>query len=140
MLLALVSLTIRLKLTPSRNAAAPILAVASSVDARTFSAAMRQLVTLPMLETLRRRLRALVKLIEYKKRILVYSDFEDRSGTAAHVTVNGLSIGTDMDAFRRKARVFLRPHENHIAVLKVRRNEPLTPTDLEELFRRIPRQ
>jgi hypothetical protein len=44
MLLALVSLTtIRLKLTPSRNAAAPILAVASSVDARTFSAAMRQL-------------------------------------------------------------------------------------------------
>ena len=28
-----------------------------------------------------------------------------------------------MDAFRRKARLFLKPHENHIAVLKVRRNE-----------------
>ena len=40
-----------------------------------------------------------------------------------------------MDAFRRKARVFLRPHENHIAVLKVKRNEPLTPTDLKELER-----
>jgi type I restriction enzyme R subunit len=40
-----------------------------------------------------------------------------------------------MEAFRRKARVFLKPHENHIAVLKVKRNEPLTPTDLKELER-----
>ena len=36
---------------------------------------------------------------------------------------------------RRKARVFLRPHENHIAVLKLKRNEPLTTTDLKELER-----
>jgi type I restriction enzyme R subunit len=90
-------------------------------------------VTLPMLETVRRRLRALVKLIEYKKRPLVYSDFEDRTGAAAEIIVRGISVGTDMDAFRRKARLFLKPHENHIAVLKVKRNEPLTPTDLSEL-------
>jgi hypothetical protein len=40
----------------------------------------------PMLET-RRRLRALVKLIEHKKQTLVYSDFEDRTGAAADVAV-----------------------------------------------------
>ena len=91
--------------------------------------------TLPMLETVRRRLRALVKLIEYKKRTLVYSDFEDSTGAAADIAVPGISVGTDMEAFRRKARQFLRPHENHIAVLKVKRNEPLTPTDLKELER-----
>src|SRR5437763_13601661 len=88
-----------------------------------------------MLETVRRRLRALVKLIEYKKRILVYSDFEDSTGAAADVAVPGISVGTDMDAFRRKARLFLKPHENHIAVLKLKRNEPLTATDLKELER-----
>ena len=92
-------------------------------------------ITLPMLETVRRRLRALVKLIEYKKRTLVYSDFEDSTGAAADIAVPGISVGTDMEAFRRKARLFLRPHENHIAVLKVKRNEPLTPTDLKELER-----
>jgi type I restriction enzyme, R subunit len=92
-------------------------------------------ITLPMLETVRRRLRALVKLIEYKKRTLVYSDFEDSTGAAADIAVPGITVGTDMDAFRRKARVFLKPHENHIAVLKVKRNEPLTPTDLKELER-----
>jgi type I restriction enzyme R subunit len=90
-------------------------------------------ITLPMLETVRRRLRALVKLIEYKKRPLVYSDFEDRAGVAADMTIPGISVGTDMDAFRRKARQFLKPHESHLAVIKVRRNEPLTPTDLAEL-------
>jgi type I restriction enzyme R subunit len=92
-------------------------------------------ITLPMLETIRRRLRALVKLIEYKKRTLVYSDFEDRASASADIDVPGISVGTDMDAFRRKARVFLKPHENQIAVLKVRRNEPLTPMDVAELER-----
>lgn len=90
-------------------------------------------ITLPMLETVRRRLRALVKLIEYKKRPLVYSDFEDHGSAATEITVRGISVGTDMDAFRRKARVFLRPYENHLAVIKVKRNEPLTPTDLADL-------
>ena len=92
-------------------------------------------ITLPMLETVRRHLRALVKLIEHKKRPLVYSDFEDRTGVAADIIVPGIAVGTDMDAFRRKARQFLKPYENHIAVIKVRRNEPLTPTDLTELER-----
>ncbi len=92
-------------------------------------------VTLPMLETVRRRLRALVKLIEYKKRILVYSDFEDTTGAAVDIMMPGIPVGTDMDAFRRKARLFLKSHENHIAVLKVKRNEPLTSTDLKELER-----
>ena len=90
-------------------------------------------ITLPMLESVRRRLRALVKLIEHKKRPLIYSDFEDRAGMAADITVPGISVGTDMDAFRRKARVFLKSYENHLAVIKVKRNDPLTPTDLTAL-------
>lgn len=92
-------------------------------------------VTLPMLETVRRRLRELVKLIDYKKRPLVYSDFEDRVGASAAIEVKGITIGTDMDAFRRKARLFLKPHENHLSVIKLRRNEPLTATDLADLER-----
>jgi type I restriction enzyme R subunit len=92
-------------------------------------------VTLPMLETVRRRLRALIKLIELKKRPVLYSDFEDATGAISEIEVRGIPIGTDMEAFRRKARVFLRPHENHISVLKLRRNESLTPSDLAELER-----
>jgi len=92
-------------------------------------------ITLPILETIRRRLRGLVKLIEFKKRPIVYSDFEDRAGMSTDMMVRGIPIGANLDAFRRKARVFLRPYENHIAILKLRRNEPLTKGDLAEIER-----
>jgi type I restriction enzyme R subunit len=90
-------------------------------------------IAMPMLETIRRRLRALVKLIEFKKRPIVYSDFEDRAGASNEMVVRGIPIGTNLDAFRRKARLFLRPYESHIAILKLRRNEPLTKSDLAEI-------
>jgi type I restriction enzyme, R subunit len=92
-------------------------------------------ITVPMLETVRRRLRSLVKVIEYKKRALVYSDFEDEIGARADIEVSGVPVGTDMDRFRAKARQFLMVNQNHIAILKLRRNEPLTMTDLGELER-----
>jgi type I restriction enzyme R subunit len=65
----------------------------------------------------------------------VYSDFEDRAGMSTDMMVRGIPIGANLDAFRRKARVFLRPYENHIAILKLRRNEPLTKGDLAEIER-----
>jgi type I restriction enzyme R subunit len=40
-----------------------------------------------------------------------------------------------MDRFRAKARQFLKANENHIAILKLHRNEALTKTDLDELER-----
>jgi type I restriction enzyme R subunit len=92
-------------------------------------------ITAPMLETARRRLRDLVKLIEPRVRTIVYSDFEDEISAGTAVAVAGVGPGTDMDRFRLKARHFLREHENHISVLKLKRNEPLTPTDLAELER-----
>ena len=92
-------------------------------------------VTASMLETVRRRLRSLIKLIDGKSRAIVYTDFEDEIGAGAEIEVRGVAVGTDMERFRAKARYFLRDHENHIAVAKLRRNEPLTSTDLSELER-----
>ena len=88
-----------------------------------------------MLEIVRRRLRGLVKLIELKKRTIVYSDFEDEIGVGAAVQLSGVSVGTDTERFRAKSRQFLLVNSSHIAILKLRRNEPLTPTDLSELER-----
>jgi type I restriction enzyme R subunit len=92
-------------------------------------------ITLPMLEEIRRRLRELVKLIETKNRPLVFTDFEDEIGDGHEIAVHGVTVGTDIESFKRKARHFLKTNENHIAILKLRRNEPLTPTDVAELER-----
>ncbi len=92
-------------------------------------------ITAPMLETVRRRLRALVKLIDLKRRPIVYSDFEDEIGRATAIDVSGVPAGTDMDRFRAKARQFLKANQSHIAILKLHRNEPLTKIDIGELER-----
>jgi len=92
-------------------------------------------VTLPMLETVRRKLRALIKLIEKKQRKPVYTDFEDELGAAAAVELGAFISADGFERFRQKARAFLKENEGHIAVQKLRLNEPLTPVDLSELER-----
>jgi type I restriction enzyme, R subunit len=92
-------------------------------------------VTLPMLEQVRKRLRDLVKFIDKAQRRIVYTDFEDEIGPGQEVTIGGLTAGVDVAQYRQKMLAFLKHHENHIAIRKLRMNEPLTPTDLGELER-----
>jgi len=90
-------------------------------------------VTVGMLENVRKRLRALVKLIEKQKKKIVYTDFEDELGNESAVDLPEIATGLDMARFKDKARQFLRAHENHLALQRLRRNQPLTPTDLAAL-------
>lgn len=94
-------------------------------------------VTTAMLETVRRRLRALVKLIEKRQRKPIYTDFEDEMGGETRVALPGFSSGEDFAKFCAKARAFLRAHENHIAIHKLRMNKALTAADLAELERML---
>jgi type I restriction enzyme R subunit len=90
-------------------------------------------VTVPMLETVRRRLRLLIKLLPKGQKQVVYSNFEDALGEAVEVTLPQVSPGLNMAKFKDKARAFLRAHESHLALQRLRRNQPLTPVDLQEL-------
>ena len=91
-------------------------------------------VTTPMLENVRKKLRALVKLIEKTKRQPVYTDFVDEMGMESETQLPGISQAT-FAKFREKARAFLREHEDHPTIRKIRQNEMLTAYDLAELER-----
>jgi type I restriction enzyme R subunit len=54
----------------------------------------------------RRRFRALIKLIEIEARSVPYSDVKDRTGAITEIEVRGIPIGRDMEAFRRKLASF----------------------------------
>jgi type I restriction enzyme R subunit len=90
-------------------------------------------VTTPMLENARKRLRALVKLIDKQKRKPIYTDFEDVLGDEATVDLPGFAAPDSFERFRAKARAFLREHETHVAVHKLRMNVALTRSDLDDL-------
>lgn len=90
-------------------------------------------VTLPMLETARRRVRGLVKLIERTRRGIVYSDFEDELGQLRETSLPGVSLGTNRARFTAKVRIYLHSHQDQLAVQKLRRNRQITATDLDQL-------
>lgn len=94
-------------------------------------------VTLPMLEQARVHLRGLIYLIDKIGRKVVYTDFTDQIGdiTAVNLALGG--IAGDFERFRSKVRAFLRAHENHLTLHKLRRNQALTAADLAELERML---
>ena len=97
-------------------------------------------VTVPMLETVRRRLRALVKLIPKGQKKVVYTDFEDELGETTEVDllqVTTSAAGLNMVKFKEKARQFLKAHETHLSLQRLRRNQALTAADLVELERML---
>ncbi|MBK8814869.1 MAG: DEAD/DEAH box helicase family protein [Methylococcaceae bacterium] len=90
-------------------------------------------VTVGMLEHVRRQLRLLVKLIEKTKRPIIFTDFEDEIGEGKAIDLPLKPVGLDYERFKNKTRDFLREHEDRIAIQKLRRNLPITQSDLEEL-------
>ncbi len=89
-------------------------------------------ITVPLLELVRLRLRGLVHQIEKGKRTIVYTNFADELGVAAEFDLPQVGE-VDFARFRKKARHFLRAHEDHITIAKLRHGKPLTGSDIEEL-------
>lgn len=89
-------------------------------------------VTVPLLELVRLRLRGLVLHIEKGKKAIVYTNFEDELGKAQPLDLPQVGE-VDFARFKKKVRHFLREHEDHIAIAKLRHGKPLTATDIAEL-------
>lgn len=92
-------------------------------------------ITVPMLEEVRRRLRALMGLIETTAQAPLYTNFADELGELRELDAAALLSRDEFQQFRLRARDFLRAHEDHLTMQRLRRNQPLTPGDLDELQR-----
>ncbi len=88
--------------------------------------------TLQMLEDMRLRLRGLMPFLDKKKRKIVYTNFQDEI------------IGVREDApvympkmtgaqYEKKVKDYLRNHQDHLLIQRLRTNQPLTETDLQGL-------
>lgn len=86
-----------------------------------------------MLESMRKKVRGLVRLIEKTRRNVVYSDFEDELGDLRVAPLHGVQLGTGMKKFEANARAYLREHEDQLAAQKLYSNRQITDADLAEL-------
>ena len=92
-------------------------------------------VTLAMLERARRELRSLAQFLDARRRWSVVTDFEDDLGEARSADLPLVAVGVDQARFREKVTAYIREHRDHVAIQRLRRNLPLTETDLSELER-----
>jgi type I restriction enzyme R subunit len=90
-------------------------------------------ITIGMLESARKQLRLLVKLIEKSSKSIIYTRFDDEIGIGTDVNLPLVATGLDYDKFKAKTRAFLKQHDDKMALQKLRRNLPITATDLQEL-------
>jgi type I restriction enzyme R subunit len=88
-----------------------------------------------MLEEVRRKLRGLVGLIERQARYPIYTSFTDELGELRELDPTLLISLDEFRQFRLRVREFLKAHQDHLTMQRLRRNQPLTATDLEELER-----
>lgn len=89
--------------------------------------------TLPMLELARLRLRGLLQFLDPVSKNRVYTDFQDEMSESTLVDLPGITPGTNWERFRAKASAYLKQHQDHLALQRLRRNKPLTADDLEAL-------
>ena len=86
-----------------------------------------------MVEDIRVRIRELVKFIDRKKRDTVITDFADELGEVQDVAVPTYQTGFSPYQYRKKVEAYIRAHEDHITIAKLKRNVPLTEADLGAL-------
>ena len=92
-------------------------------------------ITVPMLEEARRRLRGLMGLIETISREPLYTNFADELGELRELDAAALLSRDEFQQFRLRAREFLQAHDDHLTMQRLRKNQPLTEADLDELQR-----
>ena len=86
-----------------------------------------------IIDYVRIHLRDLVKFIDRKEQRIVITDFQDTLGEVREVNVHPQQTGFSPYQYRKKVEAYIRGNENHLAIAKLKRNAPLTESDLESL-------
>jgi len=79
------------------------------------------------LETVREALRDLVKFIEKETQPIYYTNFTDEILNIEEQP--GEYVFNDLRDYRKKVNTYIREHENHITIHKLKTNKPLTKQD-----------
>jgi len=90
-------------------------------------------VTLPILEDVRVRLRALVKFIDTEYRADAYTNFKDALVAEDSAEYNLVSRDPNLKDYRNRVERFIREHQDHVTIRRLKNNEPVSKTDIDAL-------
>lgn len=88
-------------------------------------------ITIPELEKIRIKLRDLMFAVDKTKKSIIYSNFQDE---LIDEKINSPIVQqNDMTQYKKKVEYFLKKHQDHITIQKLRLNKQLTSIDISEL-------
>jgi type I restriction enzyme R subunit len=90
-------------------------------------------VTLPMLEEVRIKLRGLIQFADAEKKADVYTHFTDQLLREDQTEYKIVRRDPNLQNYRDRVQRFIREHQDHVTVRRLRNNEPITPTDITAL-------
>jgi type I restriction enzyme R subunit len=94
-----------------------------------------QAIDVPALETVRRSLRNLVRVLDKVEKEVVYSNFSD---AGLEVKEQAASYGTtaiDLEQYRKKTTLYIEDNQDQLTIQKLKRNKPITQADMDTLER-----
>ena len=93
-------------------------------------------VTVVGLEQVRIAMRELIKFIDKSEKVPVYTDFEDE--ILGVIDSPEISFGTvNIANYRKKVETYIRQHEDHLTIYKLKYNQNVTSVDIRELEKMI---
>jgi type I restriction enzyme R subunit len=87
--------------------------------------------SLSALENTRIEIRELIRLLDKEKRKVVYSNFTDE--ITGSVVSDAISTYVISENYKQRVERYVRENENHIIIQKLRKNIPITHSELNEL-------
>ncbi len=90
-------------------------------------------ITLVMLEEIRKSLRDLIIFIDKEVRPIIYTKFIDEVRPDEVRDFGGFAYQIELKQYKKKVEQYIREHDTHITIHKLKNNRQITPSDLSEL-------
>ena len=82
-------------------------------------------------DVVREALRDLIQFLPKKTQRIVYTDFADQ--VIEYQENTPIEMGNRLENYRKKVEFYLKEHQDNMAVRKLRNNQPLQKSDMQEL-------
>lgn len=90
-------------------------------------------ISLPTLEDIRLKFRNLMFALDKTEKYVVYTNFEDEVQGVSDVTPPSYTASLDLSQYRKKTEQYIKEHQDQITIQKLKRNKPITQSDLDTL-------
>jgi type I restriction enzyme R subunit len=85
------------------------------------------------LDEVRTNLRSLMKYLDKESRLDIVTTFIDTIDDTGIYEPDLIDVHTNLKTYRERVEAYVRRHDNHIIIQKIKRNQPITPLDIETL-------